>query len=42
VIPANDKRFRNYLVAELVVRTLDSMGLKYPRPTVDMSKVEIE
>jgi PPK2 family polyphosphate:nucleotide phosphotransferase len=42
VIPANEKRFRNYLVAELVVRTLDSMGLKYPRPTVDMSKVVIE
>jgi PPK2 family polyphosphate:nucleotide phosphotransferase len=42
VIPANDKRFRNYLVAEIVVRTLDGMGLKYPRPTVDMSKVVIE
>jgi len=42
VIPANDKRFRNYLVAELVVSTLDNMGLKYPRPTVDMSKVVIE
>jgi PPK2 family polyphosphate:nucleotide phosphotransferase len=42
VIPANDKRFRNYLVAELVVSTLDNIGLKYPRPTVDMSKVVIE
>ena len=42
VIPANDKRFRNYLVAELVVRTLNNMGLKYPRPTIDMSKVVIE
>jgi polyphosphate kinase 2 (PPK2 family) len=42
VIPANDKRFRNYLVAELVVSALDNMGLKYPRPTVDMSKVVIE
>jgi PPK2 family polyphosphate:nucleotide phosphotransferase len=42
VIPANNKWFRNYLVAELVVRTLDQMGLKYPRPTVDISKVALD
>ena len=42
IIPANDKWFRNYLVAELVVHALDQMGLKYPRPTVDISKVTLE
>ena len=39
VIPANRKWFRNYLVAELTVKALDAMRLKYPPPTVDISKV---
>jgi len=42
VIPANKKWFRNYLVADLVVNALDSMRLKYPAPTVDISKVTLE
>jgi len=42
VIPSNDKWFRNYLIAELIVRTLDGMGLKYPRPSVDISKVVLD
>ena len=39
VIPADRKWFRNYIVAELIVRALDRMRLKYPPPTVDISKV---
>jgi PPK2 family polyphosphate:nucleotide phosphotransferase len=42
VIPANRKWFRNYLVAELVVQALDGMRLKYPAPSVDISKVVLE
>jgi len=42
VIPANKKWFRNYLVAELVVHALNDMRLKYPAPTVDISKVVLE
>jgi PPK2 family polyphosphate:nucleotide phosphotransferase len=42
VIPANRKWFRNYLVAELVVRALDNMRLKYPAPSVDISQVVLE
>jgi hypothetical protein len=34
--------FRNYPVAELVVRTLDNMRLKYPAPSVDISQVVLE
>jgi polyphosphate kinase 2 (PPK2 family) len=30
VIPADHKWFRNYLVAELTVRALGEMKLKYP------------
>jgi PPK2 family polyphosphate:nucleotide phosphotransferase len=42
VIPANKKWFRNYLVAELIVAALDRMRLKYPPPTVDLSKVVLK
>jgi PPK2 family polyphosphate:nucleotide phosphotransferase len=42
VIPANKKWFRNYLIAELIVKALDRMRLKYPAPTVDLSKVVLE
>jgi PPK2 family polyphosphate:nucleotide phosphotransferase len=42
VIPANNKWFRNYLVAELVVQALENMRLKYPPPSVDLSKVVLK
>jgi len=42
VIPANKKWFRNHLVAKLTVEALDRMKLKYPAPTVDISKVILE
>jgi PPK2 family polyphosphate:nucleotide phosphotransferase len=42
VIPANNKWFRNYLVAEFVVDALDKMRLKYPAPSVDLSKVVLK
>ena len=42
VIPANRKWFRNHLVAEIIVKALDGMKLKYPAPTVDISKVVLE
>ncbi len=42
VIPANKKWFRNHLVASVIVQALDGMKLKYPAPTVDISKVVLE
>lgn len=42
VVPADKKWFRNYLVAELIVSALDRMKLKYPPPSVDISKVVLD
>jgi len=42
VVPADHKWFRNYVVAELIVRALNRMRLKYPPPSVDISKVTLE
>jgi PPK2 family polyphosphate:nucleotide phosphotransferase len=39
VIPADRKWLRNHVIAELIVNALDDMKLKYPAPTVDVSKV---
>jgi PPK2 family polyphosphate:nucleotide phosphotransferase len=41
VIPADHKWFRNYLVAETMVQALEDMKLKYPPPSVDISKIEV-
>jgi PPK2 family polyphosphate:nucleotide phosphotransferase len=39
IVPADHKWFRNHVLAELTVRALDNMKLKYPAPSVDISKV---
>ena len=42
VIPANKKWFRNWAVSEIVVRTLESLDLKYPKPIEGIEKFKIE
>jgi PPK2 family polyphosphate:nucleotide phosphotransferase len=42
VIPANRKWFRNLAVSEILVETLESMNLQYPKPAGDYSKIEFE
>jgi PPK2 family polyphosphate:nucleotide phosphotransferase len=42
VIPSNKKWFRNLAVSEIVLRTLESMKLKYPKPAEDLSQIRFE
>lgn len=42
IIPADRKWFRNYLVANIVVETLDAMKLKYPPPPEGLDHLKIE
>jgi PPK2 family polyphosphate:nucleotide phosphotransferase len=42
VIPANDKWFRNFAISSIIVRTLEKMDLKYPPPSIDLSKVSFD
>lgn len=42
VIPADRKWFRNYLVASIVVRTLEDMKLAYPDPPPGLAGVTID
>ncbi|HEY2013772.1 MAG TPA: polyphosphate kinase 2 family protein [Bryobacteraceae bacterium] len=42
VIPSNRKWFRNLAVSQILVDTLESMDLKYPKPTADLSGIKFE
>jgi PPK2 family polyphosphate:nucleotide phosphotransferase len=42
VIPADHKWFRNLAVARIVVEHLESLGLKYPKPSVDIARIRRE
>jgi PPK2 family polyphosphate:nucleotide phosphotransferase len=42
VIPANRKWFRNLAVSRIIVETLESLNMKFPRPAEDLSKLRLE
>ena len=42
VVPANRKWFRNLAVSQVMVETLESMKLQYPKPAADLSKIKFE
>ena len=42
IVPANHKWFRNYYVAHTIVKTLESMKMKYPRPIPGLGRVKVK
>lgn len=42
VIPANHKWFRNLAIARILVEYLETLGMQYPKPTVDMDHIRRE
>ena len=40
VVPANDKKARNYYIARTVVDTLEGMGLRYPKADKEILKLK--
>ncbi len=40
VIPANDKAYRNWAVAQILVETFEEMNPQYPRPKLDIKRLE--
>lgn len=42
IVPADRKWFRNLVVAETLVATLEGLGLEYPKPEEDLSGVVVE
>ncbi|HTS12481.1 MAG TPA: polyphosphate kinase 2 family protein [Candidatus Limnocylindrales bacterium] len=41
IIPSNKKWFRNLAVSHIIAETLESLHLKFPAPTVDLSKIKL-
>ncbi|GAB2514000.1 polyphosphate kinase 2 family protein [Microbulbifer agarilyticus] len=39
VIPANKKWFRNLAVSQIVLRALESLDMKFPKPSVDIDSI---
>jgi PPK2 family polyphosphate:nucleotide phosphotransferase len=39
IIPSNHKWFRNLAVSRIVAETLESLGMKFPEPTVDIDEI---
>ena len=42
IIPSNHKWFRNLAIARIVVEHLESLHMKYPKPTVNIKEVRRE
>ncbi|MCW8131065.1 MAG: polyphosphate kinase 2 family protein [Planctomycetota bacterium] len=42
VIPSNRKWFRNLAVSQILVETLESLQMSFPKPAFDISKIKVE
>ena len=42
VVPADRKWFRNWVVSDVLVRTLEEMDMKYPKPAAGLDKIVVE
>ncbi len=41
IIPADKKWYRDYAVSQILLETLESMKMKFPKPTFDPSKIKV-
>jgi PPK2 family polyphosphate:nucleotide phosphotransferase len=42
VVPADHKWFRNWLISDILVRTLEKLDLKYPPPLKDVDEIRVK
>ena len=42
IIPSNDKRCRDLIIAETIAKTLKNMNMKYPEPSVDIASINAD
>ena len=42
VVPANKKWYRNLLISETIVQTLESLKLEYPQPETGLDNIVID
>src|SRR5216683_140635 len=42
VVPADKKWFRNLAVSQILVETLESLDMRFPKPTVDLKRIRLD
>jgi polyphosphate kinase 2 (PPK2 family) len=42
VVPADRKWYRNWVLSDVLVRTLEGMDMKYPKPAPGLDKIVVE
>jgi polyphosphate kinase 2 (PPK2 family) len=42
IIPADRKWFRNLAVSQIIVKALEDLKMKFPRPKIDASKIQLD
>jgi PPK2 family polyphosphate:nucleotide phosphotransferase len=42
VVPADKKWFRNLAVSQILVETLEALDLRFPKPSFDVSRIELD
>ena len=42
IVPADRKWFRDYVVAQMVVDTMEEWNLKWPKPRADLRKFRVK
>ena len=42
IVPADHKWYRDYVIAQTVVKTLERMKMTWPKPKVDLSRIKIK
>lgn len=41
IVPADHKWYRNVVISQILVQTLEGLNLKYPQPTIDLKKFKL-
>jgi PPK2 family polyphosphate:nucleotide phosphotransferase len=42
IIPSNHKWFRDLAISQIIVRQMENMGMKFPKPTVNLAEIRRE
>jgi len=42
IVPADKKWFRNFAVSRILVETLEALDMRFPKPTVDVSRIRLD
>jgi polyphosphate kinase 2 (PPK2 family) len=42
VVPADRKWYRNYVLSDVLVRTLERLDMKYPKPAPGLEKIVVD